>query len=248
VSGVPAEKRTPRRPTGFARRLPAEAARDGILVGLTFVSGAVDAFSYLGLGRVFTANMTGNLVLLGIAAGQGQLLSALRAASAFGGFAGGVLLGATLARGGPPVGRWHPRVTVCIAIELLLLAALAAWWILVGGRLPRGVTEALIALSSVAMGVQTAAVRRLAVPGVTTTYVTGTLTGVLAQLAEAATSRRGWGLPVVVLASLVAGAAAGAVATVLWRGAAPVVPAAVLAAVTLAAAVRFGLSPRPRSG
>jgi uncharacterized membrane protein YoaK (UPF0700 family) len=245
---VPAEKRTPSQPVGLGGRLPAEAARDGILVGLTFVSGAVDAFSYLGLGRVFTANMTGNLVLLGIAAGQGQLLTALRAASAFAGFACGVLVGAWLTRAAQPVGRWHPRVTACLGLELLLLATLAAWWIAVGGHLPRGVTEALIALSSVAMGVQTAAVRRLAVPGVTTTYATGTLTGVLAQLAEAAASRRGWRLPVVVLASLVVGAAAGAVATVAWRGGAPVVPAAVLAAVTLAAAVRFGLSPRPRSG
>src|SRR5882757_11452777 len=39
-----------------------------VLLGLTVVSGLIDAVSYLGLGHVFTANMTGNVVVLGFAA------------------------------------------------------------------------------------------------------------------------------------------------------------------------------------
>src|SRR5258708_8597594 len=40
-----------------------------LLVGLTLVTGLVDAFSYLELGRVFVANMTGNVVFLAFALG-----------------------------------------------------------------------------------------------------------------------------------------------------------------------------------
>src|ERR1700687_3239708 len=61
--------------------------RDALLLTLTAATGSVDAVSYLGLGRVFTANMTGNLVLLGIAIGQGQLPEALRSVVALVGFA-----------------------------------------------------------------------------------------------------------------------------------------------------------------
>src|ERR1700730_4742059 len=44
------------------------------LLVLTFTTGLVDAVSYLGLGHVFTANMTGNIVLLGFGiAGSGGL-------------------------------------------------------------------------------------------------------------------------------------------------------------------------------
>jgi uncharacterized membrane protein YoaK (UPF0700 family) len=66
--------------------------RDGMLIGLGCTAGCVDALSYLKLGHVFTANMTGNTVLLGIALGQWHGLAALRAALALLGFGVGVAI------------------------------------------------------------------------------------------------------------------------------------------------------------
>src|SRR5258708_2685846 len=66
--------------------------RDGMLLVLTWAAGSVDAISYLGLGHVFTAMMTGNTVLLGLAIGQGQVLAALRSVIAL----AGVCLGAAV--------------------------------------------------------------------------------------------------------------------------------------------------------
>src|SRR3954462_11329328 len=57
---------------GAARSIRHPLAR--ALLALTFSTGLVDAVSYLGLGRVFSANMTGNIVLLGFGiAGSGGL-------------------------------------------------------------------------------------------------------------------------------------------------------------------------------
>ena len=71
-------------------------ARDAMLLILTWAAGAVDAVSYLGLGHVFTAMMTGNTVLLGLALAQGELLAAGRSILALLGFALGVTVGATI--------------------------------------------------------------------------------------------------------------------------------------------------------
>src|SRR3989449_11780262 len=67
--------------------------RDGMLLVLTWAAGSVDAISYLGLGHVFTAMMTGNTVLLGLAIGQGQVLAALRSVIALAGFCLGAAVG-----------------------------------------------------------------------------------------------------------------------------------------------------------
>ena len=74
----------------------ATAVRDVLLVSLTFGTGAVDAISFFGLGRVFTGNMTGNLVLLGLAAGRAKGSEVVRSAVSLGAFSVGVLLAASL--------------------------------------------------------------------------------------------------------------------------------------------------------
>src|SRR6266851_9068882 len=68
--------------------------RDGMLLVLTWAAGSVDAISYLGLGHVFTAMMTGNTVLLGLAIGQGEILAVLRSVLALAGFVAGAGIGA----------------------------------------------------------------------------------------------------------------------------------------------------------
>ena len=58
----------------------------GSLTVLTVVSGLVDAVSYLGLGHVFTANMTGNVVLLGFAAAGAPGFSVVASLTSIGSF------------------------------------------------------------------------------------------------------------------------------------------------------------------
>jgi uncharacterized membrane protein YoaK (UPF0700 family) len=149
---------------------------------LTWVAGTVDAIGYLVLGHVFTANMTGNAVLLGLAFGQGQFQAAFRALLALGGFILGVAIGAILAhRAGTDVDQRRAFVGPVI-VESLVLVAFAL--VLHLPMIPRNqiTLYVLIGLSAVAMGVQSAAVRRLNLPGIATTVLTGTITSLVAGL------------------------------------------------------------------
>jgi uncharacterized membrane protein YoaK (UPF0700 family) len=219
--------------------------RDGLLLGLTLVAGAVDAVSYLGLGRVFTANMTGNLVLLGLAVGQGQVLEALRSVVAFLGFAAGAGLGGWVVGGAGQGGEhWPSKVTVVLGVEFVLLLGFLVAWLLAGQEPSNGVLEVLTALSAAAMGVQSAAGRRLAVAGVSTTYVTGTLVTLMAELAALARRQPGAGRWVGVLVALLVGATLGTTLMQQIRPAAPGLPVLVLGGIVVVAAAAFPPHPK----
>jgi uncharacterized membrane protein YoaK (UPF0700 family) len=155
---------------------------------LTLVTGLVDAACYLGLGRVFTANMTGNVVLLAFGAARAQGLPVLAptvslvvflVGAAVGGRLASRLVGPAGAQLSAPVRRrW---VTIALLGELLLVAVAAA----VAVGLPVGGGGArrylVIGLLAAGLGLQNATVRRLAVPDVTTTVLTMTLTGLAAD-------------------------------------------------------------------
>jgi uncharacterized membrane protein YoaK (UPF0700 family) len=215
------------------------AVRGALLLALTFASGAIDAISYLGLGRVFTGNMTGNMILLGLAAARVQGLEALRSATAFAGFAIGVVLAARLLGRGVQAGVWPRRVTWALTIDLALLVALTAGWMASGGHPERPWLQVLIVFSGAAMGVQSAAMQRLAVPSVSTTYVTGTLTSVFMELALLGHPARGWGLRAGVVLALGVGAVLDGLVLLHWPVFAPLIPLAALAAVTATAAWAF---------
>ncbi len=144
------------------------------------VTGVVDAVSILALGRVFVANMTGNVVFIGfaIAGAPGFSLSASLAAL------GGFLVGAL---GAGPVTRHFgdrrtPLVRVATSFEVaLLLTALGITWA-AGSSLGSVVTGLVAAILAIAMGVQNATARHIAVPDLTTTVLTMTLTGLAADL------------------------------------------------------------------
>jgi len=156
--------------------------RDGMLLLLTCAAGSVDAISYLGLGHVFTAMMTGNTVLLGLAVAQGQATAALRSLLALGGFAAGVLIAAMIVEQDQKKEDWPPVVTRALAVEGVVLLIFTVGWHLTGAApsaASPGAVHALIVLSGVAMGIQSAAIRHLAVPGIATTYITGTLTSLV---------------------------------------------------------------------
>jgi uncharacterized membrane protein YoaK (UPF0700 family) len=161
---------------------PARDDRHGplvpLMVALTLLTGVVDAVSYLKLGHVFVANMTGNVVFLGFAlAGAGGLsvASSLLALSAFllGALAGGWL-------GSRHVHRGHLlRAAGGVQASLIVLALLLA--LLADAPLPKGVGYGLVVVLALAMGVQNAAAQKLAVPELTTTVLTKTLVGIAAE-------------------------------------------------------------------
>ena len=155
--------------------------RDALVLLLAWAAGSVDAIGFLGLHHVFTANMTGNTVLLGLSLGQGHGLAALSNVMALAGFMLGVGLGAMIVEKGAKAGVWDRRVTAALFLEALMLVAFTLLWHLTPGGEQRSPAAlySLIALSALAMGIQSAAVRRLNLPGVATTYVTGTITSLI---------------------------------------------------------------------
>src|SRR5215470_1270816 len=160
----------------------ATLGRESMLLALTWAAGSVDAISYLGLDHVFTAMMTGNTVLLGLALAQGQVLAALRSIIALMGFAIGVFIGAIIVeRDSQPV-EWPEAVTGALVVETTILGLFSAISYLIGEGRSAGVVYLFITLLSFAMGIQSAAVRRLGVPGIATTYITGTLTSLMIDL------------------------------------------------------------------
>jgi uncharacterized membrane protein YoaK (UPF0700 family) len=152
-----------------------------MLLVLTFAAGSVDAVSYLGLGHVFTAMMTGNTVLLGLALGQGEILAALRSILALLGFAAGVVAGALIVERNQQQSEWPAAVTGAFAVESLVLGVFAVVWH-VAGKESLTLVHVHILLLSIGMGIQAAAVRRLGVPGIATTYITGTITSLFVDL------------------------------------------------------------------
>ena len=149
----------------------------GSLYCLTFVTGLVDAGSYVAMGHVFTANMTGNIVFLGFALGGVPGLSIGRSATALGFFlAGGLLAGKLDSLLGKR--RRNMWLAAALAIEtLLLFGAMTVSWHLKprGGHHIPAALYGIIALTALGMGLRNGTVRRLAVPELTTTVLTLTV-------------------------------------------------------------------------
>lgn len=161
--------------------------RSSVLL-FTWAAGSVDAITYL-TAHVFTANMTGNTVLLGIAASQTRLEPVVSSLLALLAFVIGVVLGA-LAVGEGESGAAR-EVRRAVWIETLILATFALSAFAAPLLSQRATVLLLIATSGLAMGLQSAAVRRLKLPGVATTYITGTITSLFSGLVHAFRHRRG---------------------------------------------------------
>ncbi|HVT68249.1 MAG TPA: YoaK family protein [Trebonia sp.] len=218
------------------RRGPARA-RDALVVVLALTTGAVDAVTYLRLGRVFGSVITGNLALLGVAAGLREGSQAVSGGVALAGYALGVLAGSAVA--GPKADEqpvWPARATLALGVELLVLAGFSGGWLAAAGTPSGTMRLVLLAVAAGAMGVQSAAVRLLG--QMSSTYLTSTLTGVLEALAHLRVPKE-WQRSAGVLVALVAGAALGAAAAMDSVSLAPVAILVPLAAVILCAAARF---------
>jgi uncharacterized membrane protein YoaK (UPF0700 family) len=168
------------------RRDPAHGPLPGLLLVLTAATGVIDAVSILGLGRVFVANMTGNVVFIGFAIARAPGFSLVASLAALVGFLIGALAGGSL------VARWTAhrgvllRNTCAIQAVLVLIALIVT--ASVSSEPGRGARAGIAALCAAAMGIQNATARRLAVPDLTTTVLTMTLTGIAADVGH---GRRG---------------------------------------------------------
>ena len=131
---------------------------------------------------------------------------------------------------------WPRPVTVGLAVELVFVAAYAAGWWVTGGDPGPGLALAMLLSTAVALGIQSSTVQRFGVSGMSTTYLTGTLTTVVIRLASGRGVREVWH-SLEILLGLVAGAAAGAALVLLLPLFAPVLQLVALGAVVLVGAM-----------
>jgi uncharacterized membrane protein YoaK (UPF0700 family) len=213
---------------------PTHGPLPALLVGLTAFTGIVDAVSILALGRVFVANMTGNVVFAGFALAGAAGFALTASLAALAGFIAGASAGGRLARRlGDDRGR---LLAAGSAVQLVLVVAALVLTAASGPALSPAGRDIVAAVLAVGTGMQNAVVRRLAVPDMTTTVLTMTLTGIAADIRagkpSAASARR-----LLSVATMLAGAVGGA-ELVLHQGAAAALTAAtaVLAVVAAAAA------------
>ena len=197
--------------------IPGRNGRHGplppVLISMTLVTGLVDAFSYLVLGHVFVANMTGNVVFLGFALAGAPGFSVTASLAAVAAFALGALLGGKLgSRHRDHRGRLHSSAA---ALQALFLAASVILAIASGtassGAMTAGYRYGLIAALGICMGIQNAAARKIAVPDLTTTVLTLTITGIAADSALAGGSGSKAGRRLLAVATMLVGAIVGAV-------------------------------------
>jgi uncharacterized membrane protein YoaK (UPF0700 family) len=230
------------------RRMDDRRVRDALLVALTVSTGAVDALSWLGLDKVFSAFMTGNLVFLGFRTGGADGPSVPRVLAAVAAFAFGAALAARIVASTKDSGSvWPRQVTVALGAVLVVQGAFVAVWVGVGAYPSSRAGDVLIAMSALAMGMQTAAVFSLGVRAVFTTAATATwavLMGDLSGWSQSSGERRRLAG---VLVGLFVGAVAGAFLVVHVRTWAAAFPLIVSGLVVASAALVFHERWLPRS-
>lgn len=187
-------------------------------------SGFLDACCFLVLGSTFSSVMTGNMVIFGIEVGRFQPMGAVLAGSAIVAFMVGCLVGAGVAGkhlpSDPP---WPPSITRSLLIEFTIMIGFSAWWWLEHGAPSGEARLGLLIFCATALGVQSAAVQRFGIGGLSTTYLTGTLTQLMIRLSS---TRRlnGSGFSIALLSFLILGAALGSVIAAQLPMAVPIFP------------------------
>ncbi len=175
-------RRRSRPSTANSRSLSGHLQRSLLL--LTLAAGWMDALTFLALGKVFSSFMSGNVLFLGIAAGQrdwGFLIPVVSALAAFG--LGGVLAGLLMAAEKRP-GRQDELCRFALLLEWVVLLIFAGLWSMVADfPAPPAWRAGLVGLAAFAMGIQAANVFALGIPGVATNALTGTITLIVRRLA-----------------------------------------------------------------
>jgi uncharacterized membrane protein YoaK (UPF0700 family) len=150
-----------------------------LMLVLTFSTGVIDAVGYLGLDRVFTGNMTGNVVILGMGLLGADDLPVVGPVIALIGFVGGALIAGRVLRFRPS--GWSGHTTALFTIVGALILAVAVWLLAIRGDRGELTQYIVTGLLGLAMGVQAATARHIAVKDVTTVVVTSTLAGLAAD-------------------------------------------------------------------
>lgn len=193
--------------------IPGSDARHGplptMLVCMTMVTGLVDSFSFLRLGHVFVANSTGNILFIGFALAHVPGFSISESLLSLGAFIVGAAIGGKLntefkVHRGKILG-------VSTALQSLLLAVAVVLSLLCAIPMQGGYRLAFIAILAIAMGVQNAAVRKIAVPDLTTTVLTLTITGLGADSVLVGGTGSRAGRRLVAISAMLIGAVVGAV-------------------------------------
>ncbi|WP_406433375.1 YoaK family protein [Streptomyces sp. NBC_01589] len=214
-----------------------------LMLTLTVVTGLVDTVSYLSLGHVFVANMTGNVVFLGLAVAGADGLSVLASVVSMAAFLVGALAGG---RFGTRFAAHRGRLlTFATALEAVLVAGAVITVAATHGKVTTTVQYTLIVFLGLAMGLQNAVARRLGVPDLTTTVLTLTLTGLAADSTPAGGSAPRPGRRILSVLAIFLGALAGAVLLAHTGLVLVLVLTLVLLVVTSAAAHRLSASDAP---
>jgi uncharacterized membrane protein YoaK (UPF0700 family) len=207
-----------------------------LLVSMTLVTGLVDAFSYLVLGHVFVANMTGNVVLLGFALVGAPGFSIAASVAAVAAFGVGALAGGQIAS--RFAGNRGQLFSIAASIQAVFLVAGVILAAFASNPVANGYRYSVIVVLAIAMGIQNASARKLAVPDLTTTVLTMTITGVAADSRAAGGQGSKAGRRLIAIGSMLAGAVVGA--TLVLH--APIVyPLAIALGVTVVAAGTSGV-------
>jgi uncharacterized membrane protein YoaK (UPF0700 family) len=243
---VSEDKPTPRTPVRSAWRAvvadPRHGSMPALLLVLTVVTGVVDAVSILSLGRVFVANMTGNVVFVGFALAGAPGFSLSASLFALAGFLAGAAAGGVMAS---RLGEHRAALLSSgAAIELVLLGLALVVAIAAGAPFGAVSRAAIAATVAVAMGIQNAVARRLAVPDLTTTVLTMTLTGLAADVRNNRWSRSAI-IRITAVLAMFAGAVAGALLVLHASPEAALALAVGLLTLVTAVAVWAGRSQRP---
>lgn len=200
----------PERASAALRASPRRHLLRPSLLLLTFATGVVDAVSYLGIGGVFTANQTGNLVLIGFAVGGAQGFSVPRTLLSLAGFAVGAALAGYVARHWHPRPfRWMQRVTWAILTAFVVVLVLLH-------HLPEGAEQEprlrllVVLILAVVMGALNATVRRLGFTDIPTTVATSTISDLASESRWGGGERRNQRDRAFAIAAMVLGALSGA--------------------------------------
>jgi uncharacterized membrane protein YoaK (UPF0700 family) len=211
-----------------------------LLLTLTVLSGTVDAASYLALGHVFVANMTGNIIFLGFALAGAHGVSSVSSLLALGSFLAGALAGGWLiARHREHRGRLLRAAGVAQIVPMAGAVVLAA---VVHEPPAQPVRYALTVLLALALGLQNSAAQGLAVPDLTTTVVTRTLTGLASESSLVGGSGSKLGRRLAAVGAILLGALIGALLVLEVSLLAPLLFALALVAATTLAVHRLASS------
>ena len=214
--------------------------RDLVLLAFTFSSGAIDAISFLALGGVFAAFMTGNVAFLGLRVAGARSPYAAAILAAMAAFAVGVYVSAHIVKRSEGSRVFWPRhVTIALGLALIPQLLFVVVWSAIGGQPSHEIIPVLLGFWGLAMGMQSAAIRRLHVEGVFTTAATATIIVLVTDLASwSATAEERLRLGGILLC-LLAGATAGGLLLVYAPLYAPDLSFLVSAAATATALIVF---------